>query len=41
MLFITGNIGARAGVLMLPFDPHHLIGQFGGAILLVVGLTML
>jgi len=40
-LFITGNIGARAGVMILPFDPHHLIGQFGGAIVLVVGLMLL
>ena len=39
-LFITGNIGARTGVVVLPFD-HHLIGQLGGAITLVVGLTML
>ena len=40
-LFITGNIGARAGVVILPFDHHHLIGQFGGAIMLVLGLMLL
>jgi hypothetical protein len=41
VLFITGNIGARAGIVVLPFDQHHLIGQFGGAIALVVGLMLL
>jgi hypothetical protein len=41
VLFISGNIGARAGVVILPFDPHHLIGQLGGAIMLVLGLMLL
>lgn len=38
VLFLLGNIGARTGIVFLPFDPHHVIGQFGGAILAVVGL---
>ncbi len=41
LLFISGNIGARAGIVILPFDPHHLIGQYGGATMLVVGLMLL
>jgi hypothetical protein len=35
---LLGNIGARTGIVFLPFDPHHVIGQFGGAILGIVGL---
>ena len=27
-LFVLSNIGARAGFTVLPFDQHHLIGQF-------------
>lgn len=25
VLFLIGQIGARTGVIALPFDPHHLI----------------
>jgi hypothetical protein len=38
VLFLLGNIGARTGIVFLPFDPHHVIGQFGGAILGIIGL---
>lgn len=36
--FLLGNIGARTGIVFLPFDPHHVIAQFGGATVLVIGL---
>ena len=41
VLFLMGNIGARTGIVLLPFDPHHVIAQFGGAALVVVGLMLL
>lgn len=41
VLFISGAIGARTGIVFLPFDPHHLIGQFGGAVLAMTGLMLL
>lgn len=37
-LFLLGNIGARTGVVSIPFDPHHAIAQFGGALLGILGL---
>ena len=36
-LFLSGSIGVRAGIVILPFDQHHVIGQFGGAAILIVG----
>lgn len=38
VLFVVGNIVARAGFAVLPFDPHHVYAQFGGAALAIVGL---
>jgi hypothetical protein len=38
VLFLLGNIGARTGIVFLPFDPHHVIAQFGGGLLLIIGL---
>ena len=38
VMFLLGNIGARTGITILPFDPHHVIAQFGGAVVLIVGL---
>ncbi|MGH2789282.1 MAG: hypothetical protein ACRDJV_15500 [Actinomycetota bacterium] len=38
-LFVAGNIGARAGITILPFDPHHVYAQFGGAALAIIGLV--
>jgi len=32
VLFIGGNIGARTGITLLPFDPHHVYAQFGRAV---------
>ena len=37
-MFLVGNIGARTGITLLPFDPHHVIAQFGGAGVALVGL---
>lgn len=33
MLFLLGNIGARTGIVFLPFDPHHVFEQFGGGLI--------
>lgn len=41
VLFLMGNIGARTGIVLLPFDPHHVLAQFGGAVLVVIGLSLL
>ena len=41
VLFLLGNIGARTGIVVLPFDPHHVFAQFGGAALFVLGLSLL
>ena len=41
VLFLIGSIGARTGIVLLPFDPHHILEQFGGAALVLVGLMLL
>lgn len=41
LLFLAGTIGARTGVLALPFDPHHVFGQVGGGVILAIGLLWL
>jgi len=41
VLFLMGNIGARTGIVLLPFDPHHVLAQFGGAAIFVLGLSLL
>ena len=38
ILFLLGNIGPRTGIVFLSFDPHHVTAQFGGALLLIIGL---
>ena len=37
-LFAASNVASRAGVVILPFDHHHVFGQFGGFAILVAGL---
>lgn len=37
-LFIGGQVGARTGFVVLPFDRHHLIAQVGGFFLAIRGL---
>ncbi|MGH3469858.1 MAG: hypothetical protein ACRDQF_19215 [Thermocrispum sp.] len=41
LLFVTGNIGARIGVVVLPFDPHHVLGQLGGPAIGLLGAWLL
>lgn len=41
LLFVASAIGARAGVVILPFDPHHAIGQFGGAAFALLGISLM
>lgn len=41
ILFIGGQIGARAGLTFLPFDTHHLVAQWGGAAITLTGLMWL
>lgn len=40
VLFLSGNLGASLGVVILPFDQHHVIGQFGGALLALLGVSL-
>jgi hypothetical protein len=40
LLFLVGNATARMGVVLLPFDPHHLIEQGGGALLAMLGVLV-
>ena len=41
VLFLMGNLGARTGIVFLPFDPHHIYEQLGGAALAITGLMLL
>ena len=38
-LFVASYVASVAGRQILPFDPHHLIGQFGGGALGILGLV--
>lgn len=38
VLFLLGNIGARSEIVFLPFDRHHVIAQFGGALIGIIGM---
>ena len=37
-LFVATYVANLAGTVLLPFDPHHLIGQLGGGALAFIGL---
>jgi hypothetical protein len=39
-LFLSGIASQLAGV-PIPFDPHHVITQAGGVLLLLIGLSRL
>lgn len=39
LLLLVGQLGARTGVVSLPFDQHHVLTQLVGAGLLLFGLT--
>lgn len=41
VLFVATNLGSRAGFPVLPFDPHHVIGQVAGAAFALLGLTLM
>lgn len=38
VMFLGGNLGARIGFELLPFDPHHVYAQLGGAVLAIFGV---
>lgn len=38
LLFVASYMGSMAGFAVLPFDDHHLIGQFGGGAVGVIGV---
>ncbi len=40
VLFLSGSLGASLGIVILPFDQHHVIGQFGGIVVAVVGVNV-
>lgn len=40
LLFLSGQLGARLGVVIVPFDRHHVVGQFGGGALALAGLNV-
>ena len=37
-LFMIGQLGARTGIVSLPFDPHHIFTQIAGVLVLLYGL---
>ena len=39
-LFVATYIAANAGFAVLPFDHHHIIGQVGGFILAIGGVSV-
>jgi hypothetical protein len=41
LLFVASAIGARTGWTVLPFDPHHIFGQIGGAAFALLGITLI
>ena len=40
-LFVLGRIGASTGSVTVSFDPHHILSQIVGLLLLLAGLTRL
>lgn len=38
VMFAATYVGAASGANLLPFDRHHVIGQLGGAVLVVIGV---
>ena len=40
VLFVVSNVASLAGVVVLPFDSHHVFGQLGGGAMVVIGLIM-
>lgn len=40
-LFVASNLGARAGFSVLPFDPHHVVGQLTGPAFALLGASLM
>jgi hypothetical protein len=38
VLFIVGQLGARTGITVIPFDPHHVMTQIVGLGAVLYGL---
>lgn len=38
-LFVASDLAAHSGVVLIPFDRHHLFGQTGGLVLAATGLV--
>lgn len=38
-LFLVGSIGARSGLVTLPFDQHHILSQLIGLTVAVLGFS--
>lgn len=41
LLFVASSLGARAGFPVLPFDPHHVIGQIAGPAVALLGASLM
>jgi hypothetical protein len=41
LLFLASSIGARAGFVVLPFDPHHVVGQLAGPVIALLGASLM
>lgn len=41
LLVVASYAGAVAGLRVLPFDSHHIFGQFGGVLLVLLGMRLL
>ncbi len=39
ILFAVSFVASSAGVVVLPFDRHHIFGQAGGLVLAVTGIS--
>ena len=40
IVFVVGWVGAKSGVIAIPFDPHHVLSQFVGFGLVFVGVRL-
>lgn len=38
VLFLIGMVGARSGLVTLPFDQHHILSQVAGMTVVAVGI---
>jgi hypothetical protein len=40
VLFVVSFVASSAGVVVLPFDRHHIFGQAGGLLLAISGVSV-